>query len=1321
LLILHNTFVLSQNTWQYPVTPYTPGSYAGRSFYFDNNHLGEDIELTEGTPIRSIGSGVIKYYSAASSYGELVVAIEHDLGKTHTFKNAYNNNVNTRYILSIYGHLRKSSQRGGGNETGLNVGDTVQDGTVIGYVNNSSHPDYGNPDPNGDGLEHLHMGIRLSNASTAQNNDGSYWLRGYEQSSNAGNDFAAASKVIEILIGSNNPTDEIFVKGSSNKIYLLKNNILHWITDHDNIYLPMTAIYGNLQNVSDSELAQYYWGSLIIGDGLICKHQTDSKIYLIQYDQKRHFINESAYTQRGYKLQGGDPISPTVINLPDGMLNSYPAGPTITTSNVNVQADLYFKKGNQRTNSFEPGDMKSTFIELKAGDGYTSFYYLRVTNPDGSQYYASYSNSSVIPNTPFTSSPNKVPLLRENGIPKTYNIVPGNWNNPWNFNNYTLPTTTAPGTYKWEYWYEDVNKPGIILCKDTESYTVQSAQNEITVTFQSVPSGRIIKIDNQNYTTPKSFTWNVGSSHIVSTDQTQMAGSDTKYIFTQWSDGAARTHAITASASIPSYTAYFATNYLLTSSTLPADAGNVSPTSGWYSSGTTLQLSAQPAANTNYSFSYWSGDLTGNQNPTPLIMDAPKTVTANFINIPPKQITVTTSPTGLPILVDGAQYTAPSFFKWNVGERHTISVNEIEPKSTGERLLFESWSDGGGRNHEITVPATNAIYNANFVTEYQLTTVNNPVNSGTINITPLGEWFISGTNVNLQAQANTDYSFSHWSGDGSGSSNPYSVRMNAPKNIIANYQSTGGDVVLVRFPTGLKSTSGSQIEIPILILTDVTGMSVISYKLILNYNGNVLNATGVNRAGTMTESWQDAQVNTTASGQIQVAGYGTSELTGTGTLVKIVFDVIGSHGTQSNLEIDKLTFNSGSPEADVQAGIFIVEEDKPDISGYVYYYDSTEPVPYVNMSIIGGGSAEMTKNDGSYQFLNLTPGANYLVTPTMNRFNHIKSNCIHASDASLAAKASFGMSLLNSNQQKAADVDRNGTVQMYDAALILYYAVVGPPLSSDSHVGEWEFDPANRSYSNLTSNKTNQNYEAIVLGDVNADWPNPPLLAKADVNLISLGDPVQVQPGGDFLFKLPVNTSQQILTAFVKINYDPTIVSLNRVSKTSQSQNFIFYEKEEKGSLVCGLLAEKPKVISDGLLEFYFTAKEKQESTAIDIVDFSINGEAAQNCKQNISIGNKFNKIESFTLFQNYPNPFNPETTVRYTLGWREPKLTIINVYDVTGKLIKRLSKNYQTSGEFEVRWDGINDDNVEVPSGVYICSIRSGLIIQNIKMLKIK
>jgi uncharacterized repeat protein (TIGR02543 family) len=57
----------------------------------------------------------------------------------------------------------------------------------------------------------------------------------------------------------------------------------------------------------------------------------------------------------------------------------------------------------------------------------------------------------------------------------------------------------------------------------------------------------------------------------------------------------------------------------------------VNPAQASYDEGTTVTLTAVPDA--GWQFTGWSGDLTGNTNPSTLLMDAPKSVTANFTAI----------------------------------------------------------------------------------------------------------------------------------------------------------------------------------------------------------------------------------------------------------------------------------------------------------------------------------------------------------------------------------------------------------------------------------------------------------------------------------------------------------------------------------------------------------------------------------------------------------------------------------------------------------------------------------------------------------------
>ena len=89
-------------------------------------------------------------------------------------------------------------------------------------------------------------------------------------------------------------------------------------------------------------------------------------------------------------------------------------------------------------------------------------------------------------------------------------------------------------------------------------------------------------------------------------------------------------------------------------------------------------------------------------------------------------------------------------------------------------------------------------------------------------------------------------------------------------------------------------------------------------------------------------------------------------------------------------------------------------------------------------------------------------------------------------------------------------------------------------------------------------------------------------------------------------------------------------------------------------------------------------------------------------------------KPNKFSLYQNYPNPFNPTTTIRYDIA--EDSHVIMNIYDVTGRLVETLVESALESGEYEVIWDAR-----DLPSGVYLAQFKFGdrTVTQKLILLK--
>ena len=101
-----------------------------------------------------------------------------------------------------------------------------------------------------------------------------------------------------------------------------------------------------------------------------------------------------------------------------------------------------------------------------------------------------------------------------------------------------------------------------------------------------------------------------------------------------------------------------------------------------------------------------------------------------------------------------------------------------------------------------------------------------------------------------------------------------------------------------------------------------------------------------------------------------------------------------------------------------------------------------------------------------------------------------------------------------------------------------------------------------------------------------------------------------------------------------------------------------------------------------------------------------------------ISLKNQ-NAAKIFKLHQNYPNPFNPTTTIEYTLLKAEH--VRITIYDMLSRHIKTLVDADQPVGCFQTTWNGTDENNIPVATGVYSYKIRAGDFVQVNKLVLVR
>lgn len=223
-------------------------------------------------------------------------------------------------------------------------------------------------------------------------------------------------------------------------------------------------------------------------------------------------------------------------------------------------------------------------------------------------------------------------------------------------------------------------------------------------------------------------------------------------------------------------------NFILTAEntfTLNASADNGTvekdPVKLDYNSGEIVVLTATPA--TGYTFTEWTGDETGTQNPLSVIMNSNKVITANF--------TATTETYTLDVIAEnGTVEQDPVKIDYNNGEIVVLTATPV----TG--YTFTGWTgDETGTQNPLSVTMnSNKDITANF-TEI-------PPNTFTLNVIALNGSVLKDPElisynsediVELTATPNSGFTFTGWTGDANGSQNPLSVTMNEDKDITANF------------------------------------------------------------------------------------------------------------------------------------------------------------------------------------------------------------------------------------------------------------------------------------------------------------------------------------------------------------------------------------------------------------------------------------------------------------------------------------------------------------------------------------------------------
>ena len=122
---------------------------------------------------------------------------------------------------------------------------------------------------------------------------------------------------------------------------------------------------------------------------------------------------------------------------------------------------------------------------------------------------------------------------------------------------------------------------------------------------------------------------------------------------------------------------------------------------------------------------------------------------------------------------------------------------------------------------------------------------------------------------------------------------------------------------------------------------------------------------------------------------------------------------------------------------------------------------------------------------------------------------------------------------------------------------------------------------------------------------------------------------------------------------------------------------------------------------------FYYLIDYKETSGAVHWASFKRNPRRTGNAFD-ATTGIESDVVPVFTnnLSKNYPNPFNPETNISFSL--EEDGFVNLNVYNTRGQLVKTVISENMQEGVHFTSWNGKDNNNKSVSSGIYFYKMDS-------------
>ena len=222
---------------------------------------------------------------------------------------------------------------------------------------------------------------------------------------------------------------------------------------------------------------------------------------------------------------------------------------------------------------------------------------------------------------------------------------------------------------------------------------------------------------------------------------------------------------------------------------------------------------------------------------------------------------------------------------------------------------------------------------------------------------------------------------------------------------------------------------------------------------------------------------------------------------------------------------------------------------------------------------------------------------------------------------------------------------------------------------------------------------------------------------------------VPSQINGEYDLFVSVNKPSNVYGITMNLGFDSSLVAPKSLVQTSLTDSMMVSTFVNKGKANLALAGVRPLNTAGDIARLSFTLKESNVSGDVVLFTmkkFFLNETDFTNDIGGITLNVKNETVlpNIYSLEQNYPNPFNPSTMINYQLP-KESKVTI-TIYNMIGQMVKTLISEEQRAGYYSIEWNGTDNTNATVSSGVYLYKIVAqsegkNVFVSTKKMLLIK